>query len=97
MSPAQSTQPREGEGATAGRLEAAVNRVANAADRRVGALLDEIARLRREAGIMRAEVERLNMRLNATDRERARTEKAVTAMSGRLDTAINDVRGLLGH
>jgi predicted PP-loop superfamily ATPase len=97
MSPASSTQPREGDGTTTGRLEAAVKRVETAAERRVGALLDEIARLRRESGIMRAEMERLNMRLNATDREKVRTEKAAAAMSGRLDTAINDVRGLLGH
>ena len=97
MSPASPTQPREGAGTTAGRLEAAVKRVETAAERRVGALLDEIARLRREAGSMRAEMERLKMRLNATDRDRLRTEKAVAAMSGRLDTAINDVRGLLGH
>jgi chromosome segregation ATPase len=97
MSPASSTPPRDGDGTTTGRLEAAVKRVETAAERRVRALLDEIARLRREAGTMRAEMERLNMRLNSTDRDRLRTEKAVAAMSGRLDTAINDVRGLLGH
>ena len=97
MSRASPTQPRDGAGTTTGRLEAAVKRVESAADRRVRALLDEIARLRREAGTMRAELERANMRLNATDRDRLRTEKAVAAMSGRLDTAINDVRGLLGH
>ena len=97
MSRASPTQPRDGAGTTTGRLEAAVKRVESAADRRVRALLDEIARLRREAGTMRAELERANMRLNATDRDRLRAQKAVAAMSGRLDAAINDVRGLLGH
>mgnify|MGYP001603491205 CR=1 FL=1 len=97
MSPASPTQPRDGAGTTSGRLEAAVTRVETAADRRIRALLDEIARLRREAGTMRAEMERLNLRVNVSDRDRLRTEKAVAAMSGRLDTAINDVRGLLGH
>jgi predicted nucleic acid-binding Zn-ribbon protein len=97
MSTASPLPARESAGTTSGRLAAAVQRVETAAERRVGGLLDEIARLKREAGTMRAEIERLNMRLIATDRERARTEKAVAAMSGRLDTAINDVRGLLGH